>query len=60
MVAHTLSYSNPEELRARVTGLAKAAGGHAELHITTELPTSERDDEQRPGMELPDPERNVV
>jgi hypothetical protein len=26
MVAHTLSYSNPEELRVRVTGLAEAAG----------------------------------
>jgi hypothetical protein len=26
VVAHTLSYSNPDELRVRVTGLAKAAG----------------------------------
>jgi hypothetical protein len=26
MVAHTLSYSNPDELRVRIIGLAKAAG----------------------------------
>jgi hypothetical protein len=26
VVAHTLSYSNPDELQVRVTGLAEAAG----------------------------------
>jgi len=26
LVAHTLSYSNPDELRVGVTGLVKAAG----------------------------------
>jgi hypothetical protein len=26
VVAHTLSYSNPDELQVRLTGLAKAAG----------------------------------
>jgi hypothetical protein len=33
MVAHTLSYSNPEELRIRVARLAKAAGWIPESSI---------------------------
>jgi hypothetical protein len=43
----TLSYSNPEELRVRIAGLAKAAGLDA---VSSPLPEArERSDERRPA-----------